>query len=228
MISTRVLLPANPINKHRDLQPLFPLIPANVNPFIRRHGDCVSLGCGQTDRQRTVTRCYQRGTCKRDPAALRRSPLMAQGNGAFSLSNYTWVCAGANKRLCTGITVMSKALMRIPWTPNARLPEYFSRCQPFESRVSRVQMTMLSGFGRLHGQATRIPDCIFGPSTLRCSVSLLHYLSCSVNALTRSTDFPNIPEDLCSCPIWPKVMKSHKMLISPQSNKSNPVKRWEE
>lgn len=47
VISTCVLLPDNPINKHRDLQLLFPLIAANVNPFIWRHGDCVSLGCGQ-------------------------------------------------------------------------------------------------------------------------------------------------------------------------------------
>lgn len=48
VISTCILRPDNPINKHRDLQPLFPLIPLNVNPFIWRHGDCVWLGCGQT------------------------------------------------------------------------------------------------------------------------------------------------------------------------------------
>lgn len=110
----------------------------------------------------TSVRCYQTRTCRSDPAALQRRQLMAQGNRASSPSNYTWVCAGANKRACTEITVMSKALMGILWTSNARLSEYFSRGQHFESRVARVQMKMLSGFGKRPAAWTVLPQLPHG------------------------------------------------------------------
>lgn len=156
-------------------------------------------------------------TCKTDPAALQRRRLMAQGKRASSLSNYTWVCAGVNRKVCRGTAGMSKALMRILWTPNARLSEYFSRRQHFQSRVTRVETKMLPDFGRLPTAATALPQrphgCTYSGlyssanmiertvrrSTLCYNAILLDYLSCSPNTLTCSTDFPSIPIDLHSC-----------------------------
>lgn len=165
-------------------------------------------------RQRAGTRCYRTRTRWRGPAALQQRQLMAPGKGASSLSNYTRVCAGVNKRVCTGITVMSRALMRILWTRNARLSEYFSRCQRFESRVTRVQMKMLSHFGKLPAASAALPlrphgstysslgffansiEKTAGRSTSCCNAILLDYLSCSLNTLTGSTDLQSIIKDL--------------------------------
>lgn len=136
LVSTCVLLQGNPINRHRDLQPLFPTKPTSDESFILPPWRLAFGPAGARQRRRAGTRCNRRRTCKRDPAALRRRRRMAQGKRASSLSNYAGVCAGVNKRVCTWITVMSKALMRIPWTSTAPLPEYFSRCQHFEWRLT--------------------------------------------------------------------------------------------
>lgn len=180
-------------------------------------------------RQWAGIRWYQTRTCKRAPAALQRRRLMAQGKRASSLSNYTWVCAGVNREVCRGVTGVSKALMRILWTPSARLSEYFSRCQHFESLVTRVQTKMLPDFGQLPTASTALPQrphgCTYswlyfsanmiektvGRSTLRCNVILLDYLSCSSSALTCSTDFPSIQRSVLLCyTFWPQALRSYE------------------
>lgn len=208
VIPTCILLQGNPINKHRDLGRLFPMKPTNANRFIRRLCFALLWSGSACELAEDVT---EERTCKKDPAALQRRRLVAQGKRASSLSNYTRVCAGVNRKVCWGTTGMSKALMRILCTPNARLSEYFSRRQHFQSRVTRVQTKMFPDFGRLPTAATALPQrphgCTYsglyssanmiertaGRSTLCYNAILLDYLSCSSNNINMLNRLPKNP-----------------------------------
>lgn len=122
-------------------------------------------------------------TCERDPAALQRRQLMAQGNRASSLSNYTWVCAGANKRVCTGITVMSKA-----------------RWESYEHRML-VSLNISAAANIL-----RAASSVFKWRCFQGLESFLLHGQCSLSALTAA-----LIHDCLSLLIWSRRPSVHRL-----------------